>query len=199
MRDFIRRCMANVIGPVAGRNVASPADISAQLELHHSPELLDQLFAFGQVMLDEVQSRTTAIESKATSMFGWTTGLLALFVLQPPKAIADLTTSELVLTIIGVAGAAAGLFASALALRVQSFSWPSQRDWLRADLFSGDVWILRSLHVLAMLETHEKHACVNELKARHLQIAQAGLLVAGLSLGLQLIVALAFRALGVTP
>lgn len=199
MRDTIRRFVANLLRPTEGRNLATPESISAQLEQHHSPELLDQLFAFGQVMVDEVQSRTTAIESKATSVFGWTTGLLALFVLQPPKPIAALSSPEFFLTVIGVIGAAGGLCASALALRVQPFAWPSQQDWLRADLFSGEAWVLRSVHVLAMLETHEKHSCVNAIKARDLKIAQAGLLIAGLSLGLQLVVALLFRALGLTP
>ncbi|HVL65785.1 MAG TPA: hypothetical protein VM364_00855 [Vicinamibacterales bacterium] len=192
MYNRLRRLYNELFAPPRRRRRVPADELEELFETHTAPELLEELFAFGQLMLDEVAGRTVVIEGKATSVLGWTTALLALFVLQPPTPLAALSLTEAVLTALGVSGAIAALIASALALRVQDWDWPSQQDWLRSAIFD-DPTLLRQYHIVSMLETHEAHACVNEKKARALKFAQAGLILAGLCLGLQLVAALVFQ------
>lgn len=174
----------------------SSKDIEDKFELHkaaeNSSELLDELFAFGQLMISEVSGRTVILEGKATSIMGWTTGLLALFLLQPDTPAVPRSFIEQLLTVLGAVSALVALIASVLALRVQSWQWPSQQDWLCPNLF-GHPTVLRRAHVLSLLETHEAHSGVNDRKAQWVQLAQAGLFLAGLSLGLQIVAAVVVR------
>lgn len=202
MKDRALRVVDRTVGPPPARTRLTAEYVTAQFDAHRGdpdfPDLLDELFQFGELMLEEESRTTSTVESKATSVLGWTTGLLALFVLQPSRSIADMNVVELALTSFGVFGAFVGLFGCFQALRVRDWKCPSQQDWFSPELF-GHPSILRRFHLLSMLETHQEHSAVNAKKVHWLKVAQTGLIGAGASLGLQLIVALGFRLLQGAP
>lgn len=168
----------------------TPSFADEHLKAHENATLYDELHTFGELMLDEVTARTEALDSKANSILGWTSGLLALFVWSPPAQ--GSSWLESIAALIGAGGALVALIESALALRVRQWEWPSQQDWFHTDVFD-DVLCLHRLHLLAMLEAHEARCGGNEKKAHALKIAQVGLVLAGLALVAQLLVHAAIR------
>jgi hypothetical protein len=146
-------------------------------------------------MIDEVTSRSNVLDSKAVSIMGWTSALLALFIWQPTWAHTPAVPILDVLAAIGGAlGAAVSLAASGVALRIRQWSWPSQDDWLRSDLF-GHPSVLKRFHLVSMLETHDDHCNVNARKAHALKVAQMALLCAGGCLVAQLLLRVPIRSL----
>ena len=163
-------------------------DAKAALRAHPTREVLDELRGFGDLMMSEVVSRAGLLETKALGALGWASVILAFLLLGGPtwRNVAWWQTCGLVL------GALAALFSAERsfdALRVRKWTWPSQRDWFRSDLFD-DVNSLRIYHLLALLENHETHSLANGEKARSLEWAQWGLLLAALLIALTFLLTL---------
>jgi hypothetical protein len=132
-----------------------------------SPELLEELSKFGALLLNEVSARTTSIDSKASSIVGWTpvvlTGLLAVNAITP-----QVSGFAIGVSVALVGGAFWFAFS---ALRVREWEWPSTDDWFRNELLS-DPTRLRIFHLLGMLETHQKHHRFNLKKGDYLRTSQ---------------------------
>ncbi len=166
-------------------NEISADDAEALLTLQPSKELLDETYSFGERMVDEVLDRTAQIDAKATSLLGWSAGVLAFLTFDSRGSweswlVGFVTATALVLSMIAAMRAG-------LALKVDDWSISSERDWFRGELFA-DPTKLRVYHVLGMLETHQRHNRQNMIKGEHARVSQLCLLLAVICLGVLVVV-----------
>ena len=54
-----------------------PKEIERLLLANPYQELTEELFSFGQLLLDEIQQRTAQLDTKLISLLGWTAAILA--------------------------------------------------------------------------------------------------------------------------
>ena len=144
---------------------------------------------FGEMMMTEVVSRTTTIETKAQNVIGWAAALIAVLLASGGTLI-----SSLELILVGAVASVLAVAFAAGALLLQKWSWPSVNDWFCLDLI-GNPHKLRAYHLVSQLETHKEHHARNERKARLLGIAQWALVVAAVCFGVALIVTSAQKLL----
>lgn len=151
------------------------------------PELLPELAAFGDRMLEEQIGRTASIEGKATTILGYSAALFGFLLIA--KADTGVRWPDR-----PVEGAVAALLVGAVvssfvALRVREWTWFTAHAWMpdAAQLAGLDHlrrhYIQWTYHVIVTLERHNKR------KAEALFIAQRLLLVATLALLIGTIVA----------
>jgi hypothetical protein len=125
-------------GPLAvQRQPMSVADVKSALVANRSPELADHLLQFGDLMLNEVTVRSGSIETKALSVMGWAAAITVFLVVGTEITNSDFWRS-LGFTLTAIAAIAAAVFGFQ-ALRVRKWTWPSQQDWFRSDLFAVDL------------------------------------------------------------
>lgn len=155
--------------------------------LADQPELLPDMVAFGDRMLDEQIGRTQAIEAKAGTALGYGTAILAFLVVATPVPQID---SGLDRTMIGVVGVLAfiAVLCSFLALRVRRWEWFTAHAWVpEAPRLAGLEHLRR--HYLqwsyTILRSVERE---NTGKAKALAVAQHFLALAALLLLLRVLV-----------
>lgn len=177
------------------RQTVNPEALSLRLrEADVTMDVYDELSAFGEQMLAEVQARNETIETKALSMIGWTSTALAVLLAVGPRVVVAPRLS-IFFAVVGAIAAIVALVFSARALQLRSWRWPSQQDWFREELLC-DVRKLRRYHLIGWLQTHEAHASCLEGKADALKAAQRAFVVMGLALGATVMLEATSRWLG---
>jgi hypothetical protein len=168
-------------------NDLSKDEITRLVYSYKDEKITDELYSFGEMLLSETDDRAKQIDSKATSVLGWATAILAFLFTQLIQA------NGIINLFLGVSS---GLF-SLLAVRRsykalqarKGWLWPSDRDWFEETAFaSADE--LKRFHIRSLHEVRSKRMEITELKSNHLWRAEkwlafaAVLLVAGIAVRL---------------
>lgn len=171
--DRLKSVLAvDVFSPVASE------DVDRQLVAAGYPkELIDQLYAFGGLMMAEIASRTAALDGKASGILNWSLAILVALLAGSPVWTATNSWTVLLGVLVAIAGAAVAAGSAIVALRIREWDWPSERDWFRADLF-GEPAHLKAYHVLAMLDVHRSQSWANIRRGRTLRLGQFALMAA---------------------
>jgi hypothetical protein len=168
--------MARVETPT---NDLSEEDVSRLVYSYNDESITDELYAFGRMLLAETDDRARQVDSKATSVLGWATAILAFLFTQLIQAsgIVNLTL-----------GVASGLFALLAVRRAykalqarRGWLWPSDLDWFEETAFaSADE--LKRFHIRSMHRVRSERARITEMKSNHLWRGEKWLVVAALLL-----------------
>jgi hypothetical protein len=148
--------------------------------MHLDSQALERLYGFGQILFGEVQQRSSQLDSKLTSILGWSSAMLAFLVLD----LGTHTRGAINVSLIGLAASFAfgGLIAAALGIRSTRWIIPSEADWFRDGILDRPDDLTR-YYVLSLLETHQDQNRENSKKSRFLAIAERCLIGGGLALG----------------
>ncbi|SRR6266446_5456918 len=160
-------------------------EVIARLGEVKIPEVTDELYSFGEMMVDEVVDRLKTLETKATWIAAYSIGLITILVsLQVkwtgtfhPWALSALALSG------AIAFAAAATAVSALSLK--SFPFFSHNEWMNRDCLN-DADRLRRYHIIVMHGVHSSYREHCSSKAARIGTAQSLLLLSALLLVLAL-------------
>ena len=159
------------MGPVARR--VSIEDIEKQV-LSLCDGTVTELYDFGVLMVTEVERRALGIDSKLTSILGWSSAVLG-FLLLGTSPGGSFGSSLLLL--VSIALTLGAVISSFLGLRTILWITPSEKDWFRDELLEN-AGRLRRYHIVSMLNTHQDHEKEIEKKASRLALAERLLAVA---------------------
>ena len=140
-------------------------------------DAIAELTQFGTLLLGEMTSRSAALDSKATSILGFSAVPLGALLVGTPEWIDTTSWGVVLLALIGIGSAITSAGCAIQSLRTRDWHWPSQPDWIRQDLLDK-LPTLRHFHLLSMLETYQTHELLNATKAAWLVRAQQTLLLA---------------------
>ena len=194
VRDWLMPRWGRIVREAFPRTVVrtvSSEDAERWLGSEPPTELLEELRAFGTLLLDEVSLRTSALDAKATSILGWAGAAVAFLVIGSPDWVKTNSWTVAGLTLTAIASASLAALKAWLALRARGWSWPSEVDWFRHVEFEK-IERLRSYHLISILNAHRAHDAQNAKKGDHLVTAQWAL---ALAVGLVAVMAI-LRVLG---
>jgi hypothetical protein len=169
-----------------GIKTVDPKEIERLLMANTYQELTEELFSFGQLLLDEVQQRTAQLDTKLISLLGWTAAILAFLLvgdaswLESTYKLGLATTITILLATLSSLGAVACSF---LGVKTEVFQFSSEKDWFKTSLFD-DVLTMKKYHLVSMLETHQAHNRLNERKGQRAHEAEWLLAVSAVLVGL---------------
>ncbi len=155
------------------QNDLSSEEVQELVYSYEEEGVTDELASFGQMLMAEVQQRSSQIDSKAAMVLGWSTAVLA-FLLDPPHSV-TLSLGFIVL------GALCALFAAIQAYRAlrARYAWecPSDADWFeKSALVNGDE--LKRFHIRCWHGVRKSQNALAEQKGRLLLSSQRLLLFA---------------------
>ena len=142
------------------------------------PEVVDQLYDFGDMLLRDAVARVAAIDSKATSIAGYAGGLVTLLIATSGIWASQ---SDWLLTSLTVAAGVVAAVAGACAIHsmaLQQTQWFKFSGWLQKDCLQ-DRDQLRRYHILTMWEVIKSHYECYVTKIDRVRLAQKFLVVAG--------------------
>lgn len=149
---------------------------------YDQPQVTDELYSFGAMMLSEVQERGGQVDSKATVILGWATAILAFLFTQ-------LNGDGTLSTLIGVAAGAFALLTvlcayNALRAR-KDWRYASDLDWFEKTALS-DSDELKRFHIRSIHEIRQNQKTIIDGKGKSLLKAQCFLVIAAgiLTLGI---------------
>jgi hypothetical protein len=189
MQRIVEACRRHFsrLAPQPISRVVPVADAVSFLTSAEGQGVHDDLFRFGSLLLSESLSRSSALDSKATSILGWSGAALAFLIVGTPMWTSTNSWLVVVLSIITMACAGTAAVRAVQALRLRGWHWMSQLDWFQHGVFV-DAVTLRACHVRSMLTTHTDHLRILSEKSRLLVQAQNALVVAIGVLGLMAVV-----------
>lgn len=170
----------------SGVKTVDPKEIERLLLANPYQELTEELFSFGQLLLDEIQQRTAQLDTKLISLLGWTAAILAFLLvgdaswLESVYKIGLATTIMMLLATLSSLGA---VVCSFLGVKTTVWQFPSEKDWFRSSLFDN-VLAMKKYHLISMLETHQAHSRVNARKGQRAHEAEWLLAVSAVLVGL---------------
>jgi hypothetical protein len=159
-----------------------------------SADVLDQLYSFGEILLNEVQQRSAQLDTKLTTMLGLSGAMMAFLLIGnefwSTASGSSAVIPGLVWYRLGVALASAiGLACIVLCyfgLKLRQWDFPSTTDWLNREyLTKADE--MKRFHIISMLETHDSHNKNNAKKARNARRAENLLAISAALVGLILL------------
>ncbi len=181
---------ANESNPPNGTATLTEEQVIDRLGEVKIPEVTDELYSFGQTMVDEVADRLKTLETKATWIAAYSIGLITILVSIQAKwtgTFQPWAASMVALSAV-IAFVAAATAVSALSLKAYPFF--SHNEWMKADcLNSADR--LRRYHVVVMHGVHDSYRKHCDSTAARIGTAQSLLLLSALLL----VLALALSAL----
>jgi hypothetical protein len=136
-----------------------------------SKELVDELYGFGSFLLNEAMSRTAQLDVKAIRLLIWAAAAVAFLLVGPDEIVHTHSIVMGALTGVALLLAVVASVHAALALHVQNWEMPSERDWFRGELFADPIR-LRVYHLLGFLETHRNHNRRNIVKGERVRRSQ---------------------------
>jgi hypothetical protein len=157
----------------------SKEDVKRLVYAYKDPKITDELYSFGSLLLADVRGRSGNIDSKAATILGWATGILAFL-------FTELSRSRgCVELMCGVASGLCCLVAAIyafLALRARTdWHWPSDRDWFTESALSSanaNADNLKRFYVRSLHDTKQAQLQVTDRKGKRLLVSQY-FLVAG--------------------
>ncbi len=126
--------------------------IELLLSRETSPDLVEEYYRFGSLMLSEIQNAASQLDSKLTTVMGIASGML-IFLLFGTVArdfalIKTWTNLAAAIALIALATAVYGLMTRAWRL-------PSEMDWFKEELRDSN--LLKKYHVISLLAAHQQH------------------------------------------
>jgi hypothetical protein len=142
------------------------------------PDVVDELYDFGDMLLRDAVARIAAIDSKATSIAGYAGGLVTLLIATSGIWASQSDWLLTSLTVVaGVAAAVAGACAMQ-GIALQQTQWFKFSGWLQQDCLQ-DRDRLRRYHILTMWQVIKSHYECYVTKIDRVRRAQKFLVVAG--------------------
>ncbi len=173
------------------------AEIIDRVSSYDSQQTTTELYDFGKMLLQEGVERVHWLDSKAGLLIGFSGGVIALLLstISTWKAeVRDLPLGGIFASLMFVALfclLVANVF-SLLALRVEKFLWPDEREvWLAKEYLDFPDQ-LRRFYLISMYESIASHDKVNHIKADRVDKAQT-FLVAGTALLSLVLLAITLR------
>jgi hypothetical protein len=178
-------------------NNLSKAEVRDLIYSYEKPEVTNQLYDFGKMLLEEVQSRSSRINSQSVSVLGWSTAILAFLF----AGIDRFSGGSRYFSLCSAVFALAAMRFSVNALRTRpDWSWPSDVSWIhKTGLLQEDE--LKRYHIRVIHDVRSGRVAIVNAKARSvlraevLLILSAAALVAGFEYQLLLAQILWFVAL----
>jgi hypothetical protein len=150
-------------------------DVKELIYSYEQPQVTDELYTFGAMLLNEVQERSGQIDSKAAVILGWATGILAFLFTQFSSESGWVNGA--IVTTGGLFALLAVIF-SYSALRARSnWRYPSDRDWFEKTALS-DSDELKRFHIRSIHEVRQVQKEIAEVKGDALLKGQRFLLIA---------------------
>ena len=145
-----------------------------RLKVCEEPEVVNEIYTFGQLLLRETLQNLHSLDSKAVWMAGYGAAIIT-FLVSSSTTWATLGNRWTVgiAVLAGVSGFVGALFA-VNSLSLQSVDWIGDEEWLEKDCLAS-VWKLKRYRIFIMSGTINSIDDVNVSKARALRKAQWGL------------------------
>jgi hypothetical protein len=157
-------------------------DVIVYLNNNPDSRVVDQLYDFGKLLLDQIRGLRDSYDSKLTSCLGWGTAVLAILLIGIKEWIGKgpsgvLASAGMILTFVSVLAATAGLWSRA------GWKWPSEKDWFPADYLDWPEAVRRH-HLVTMLEAHQSYSQRTQQKGYALMISEYLLAASAVLLGI---------------
>lgn len=126
-------------------------------------DVTNVLYDFGRALLNENQERTGLLDSKATTVAGFSGAILALLLSDLPTWSKQMTAWQLLFTWVATICAFLASAFSLVAMRGQHWEWFSDKDWFREGVLD-DADKLKRYHLTVLHEVNSQDDRVNERK-----------------------------------
>jgi hypothetical protein len=176
---------ANEPGAPVQTATLNEKEVIERLGVVKESDVTDEIYSFGQMMVDEVVDRLKTLETKATWIAAYSIGLITILVSIQAKwtvTFKPWAASAMVLSGV-IAFAAAATAVSALSLKLYPFF--SHNEWMKADCLNN-ADRLRRYHVVVMHGVHDSYQNRCDSTAARISTAQSLLLLSALLLVLAL-------------
>jgi hypothetical protein len=159
-------------------NLLSDQEVNERLCSYNDPKVTDELYDFGSMMVSEFVDVNHRLDSKGSTLAGYSTGIVALLVATSSfwRPVLD----QWALAVVLAAGLCA-LIASACSLKAASlyvFNWFSDDEWLHTK-YLEDSETMRRYRILTMHNVVASHRSTAEAKSDYLGVAQWALTGSG--------------------
>lgn len=177
----------------------SDDDVDTVVAEAASEEVADELSKFGEMLLSEIQERVSGLDSKATTIIGFSAAILAFLIHQSGQwDNAPKLESLGVLSVALLAGAASAF--AFLALKgSRNWKWFSERNWFPAPEAKAGTDQLKRYYVRAMHRVERANNRIANEKAHDVVAAQVLLALAAMVLALILAVGAMHRVVATGP
>jgi hypothetical protein len=157
-----------------GIHPVDPEEIKHLLLAADNKELTEELFSFGQLLLDEMQQRTAQLDTKLISLLGWTAAILAFLLVGDASGLASATkagVTTIIMMLMATLTSLGAVTCSFLGVKTTVWEFPSEKDWFQTKLFN-DPLKMKKFHLISMLVTHQVHNRANDRKGRRAHEAE---------------------------
>jgi hypothetical protein len=193
MKRYFSKCLKGIRNFVLGSTKTQElpgAEVDELLSEYSSEEVTKELFDFGQILLTADDERVGLIDSKATTLVGYSSAILAFLLIRG----ASWTHSRFELVAIATVGVIAGfacVFAG-LALRgAQNWSQLSEATWFPREQVLAGSDPLKRFYITAMHQVLQDNHRIANRKADQMIVAQVLVALAGVLLAITLAAAIA--------
>jgi hypothetical protein len=157
-------------------------------------QVTDELYKLGEMLLSEIQERVSGLDSKATTIIGFSGAILAFLIHQSAQSIAT-STLELIGTIlVALLAGVASTFAFLALKGARNWKWFSERNWFPAPETKAGTDQLKRYYVRAMHRVEQANNRIANDKADNVVRAQVFLALAAIILALILALGATHRA-----
>lgn len=182
--NFIKQLRKSILGATETHELPGE-EVDQLLDEYSSEDVTKELFAFGQILLASDDERVGLIDSKATTLVGYSSAILAFLLLRG----VSWTHSWLELGGIAIAGLLAGCacFSAGLALRgAQNWKQLSETTWFPRHKVMEGPDPLKKFYISAMHEVLQVNHRIANRKADQMIMAQVLVAWAGVILAITL-------------
>lgn len=169
-------------------------EVRERLELCSNPQVLDELYTFGQMMLKETLEITKTLDSKAASMAAYGGAAVTLLVSTSGAWLNYGFASILALSAVAGIGAFTAAFFAVRTMALKVFEWLGEKEWLEDKCFS-QIDVMKRYRVLSIWGAMDSQKKVQLIKVDLLKTAQRWLSISVFSILLLLLDIVWFRAL----
>lgn len=142
--------------------------------------IVEELYRFGEMLNSECIQRSAQIDSKLTTMMGWSLAALAALLFKYSQAR---HAGVLIAAVILMAALSAflGMLIGSFALKTTTWPTPSEQDWFREEIMQN-LTSLRRYHVMSLLVFHQEQSRRIATKAGLLRWVEILLLASALGI-----------------
>jgi hypothetical protein len=161
----------------------SEDEVANRVEQYSSPDITEGLYRFGTMMIQENLDRTKQLETKTTTIAGFSVAILAFLISRPHAWPTAHTGWQSIVVICTGLFASLAIVFSLFALLVRTHRWFSDSQWFENENHVlDDKDRLTRYYVLAMHGVNQQLDRSNAQKANRIFAAQIFLAFAGLSI-----------------
>jgi len=159
-----------------GANDLSESDASKLIYSYDDADVTNQLYAFGSSLLSDLKERSDHVNSKATTILVWATGILAFLFSQSDKLSGSTShVFALCSSLLALLAASSAFFS----LRTRDdWKWPSDKSWLQPKAVNNSDELKR-YHLRVMHGVKQARHCIVEKKGNLLMYAELFLVLSG--------------------